>query len=303
MAASRRYDYNWFSKVPGVEGAFRLCALEPHERNWISSFQAWSSFSHSVIEFGDVGLGQCIKRFPVKTLAAGLRVLASAQDPIDALLILRTWGNLADLPLRLNLQVEDEAAFIFLTLEGVDAQVMADLEVMLLTLVMAALSWMVGEPIPWMATYSRSQLFHTCHPYHPEFDCEVRASDWTGVCLPAAWLKSESVQKGTGEKITDISGPRYSIIEIKSSEWWRDAPGSPDRDKVCPRELVTSFDAWLSQRLTDARRKGKNLAFFDTDLFRDAKGQWNGWAHILFDPDCPPALGDRWTIYEIFPSA
>lgn len=92
-------------------------------------------------------------------------------------------------------------------------------------------------------------------------------------------------------------------MEIRPSEWWRGAPAAPDRDRVCPSELVDCFDAWLSRRLSDALRKGKNLAFFDTDLFREPGGQLNGWAHILFDPDCPPVLGDQWTIYEIFPSA
>ena len=92
-------------------------------------------------------------------------------------------------------------------------------------------------------------------------------------------------------------------METGASEWWRDAPRAPDRDQVCPKELVDSFDAWLSRRLTDAMRKRKNLAFFDTDLFRDSEGQLNGWAHILFDPDCPPVLGDRWTVYEVFPPA
>ena len=90
-------------------------------------------------------------------------------------------------------------------------------------------------------------------------------------------------------------------METSSSEWWRDAVGPADRDLVCPRELLDSFDVWLSQRLSEARRRGQNLAFFDTDLLRDANGRWNGWAHILFDPDCPPVLGDRWTIYALFP--
>ena len=90
-------------------------------------------------------------------------------------------------------------------------------------------------------------------------------------------------------------------METRLAEWWRGAPGPVDRDEVCPRELVDSFDVWLSRRLADAQRKGRNLAFFDTDLFREPDGFWNGWAHIYFDPDCPPVLGDRWTVYEIFP--
>ena len=130
--------------------------------------------------------------------------MATAQDPEDALLLLRTFARLADLPIRLNLQVEDETAFIMLSLEGVDAQVMADLEVMLLTLLMRALNWMVGKTIPYMATYSRSQAFQSRHPYHPEFDCEVRVSDWTGACLPQEWLKLPLAQEGVRETVSDI---------------------------------------------------------------------------------------------------
>jgi len=91
-------------------------------------------------------------------------------------------------------------------------------------------------------------------------------------------------------------------MESRPSEWWRDAPGPADRHQVCPGDLLDSFDVWLSRRLSDARRRGRNLAFFDTDLFREPDGSWNGWAHILFDPDFPPVLGDRWTVYWLFPS-
>lgn len=204
MTASHRYDYDWISKVPGIEGAFRFCPGDTPEGDWLSSIQVWSAFGQSVIEYQDVSLGRCIKRFPVRALAGSLRIMASAQDPEDALLLLRTFARLADLPIRLNLETEDEMAFIMLSLEGVDTQIMADLEVMLLTLFMTGLNWMVGKTIPYMATYSRSHLFQARHPYHPEFDCEVRVSDWTGACLPYEWLKLPLAQEGARESVSDV---------------------------------------------------------------------------------------------------
>jgi len=204
MTASRRYHYDWIGRVPGIEGAYKSCAFDAPGGAWISSLQAWSAFAQSIIEFKDVSLGHCIRRFPVRSLIGCLRVISSAETPEDALLNLRIFGRLAELPFRLNLQTESETTFIILALEGVDAAVMADLEVMLLTLIMTVLNWMVGETIPYLACYSKSQLFQSLHPYHPEFDCEVRVTDWTGVSVPHECLKAASVQKGLIESFSDI---------------------------------------------------------------------------------------------------
>ncbi|OXE35976.1 MAG: hypothetical protein CGW95_10605 [Phenylobacterium zucineum] len=83
--------------------------------------------------------------------------------------------------------------------------------------------------------------------------------------------------------------------------WLRDVPGPRDRHQAGPQELLESFDQWLSERLSDARRRGKNLAFSDAELHREDNGRWDGWDFIYFDPEDPPELDEQWTVYRLFP--
>jgi len=92
-------------------------------------------------------------------------------------------------------------------------------------------------------------------------------------------------------------------MEKGFSEWWHHPSGPEDRHLVRARELLDSFDVWLTERLSVARTRRQNLAFFDTDLRRDPEGHWNGWAHLYFDPDDPPVLGRQWTVYRLFPAS
>ncbi len=200
MRVTGWYSYDWFSTVPGMDRAFRFSDAVAQQERWLSSPQIWSAFIQGVLECQDVAIGQCARRVPIRALVASLKIMLSARDLEDAILKMRTFNRLADLPISVHLQVEDGTAFLVLGLEGADPQIMADLEVLFLTFMMTILGWITGGTLPFTAAYSRSGSFQTAHAVHPDFGCEVRASDWTGVCLPAAWInltRSKNVVEGT----------------------------------------------------------------------------------------------------------
>lgn len=204
MSASRKYDREWISKVPTLDEAFGGNPISEGAQGWVSSIQAWAAFAHSALNKSDAGLGQCEKHFPLRSLIGCLRVLAASQTIDDALLKLRTFTNIIDSPARIQFRTVAPTTFISLTLEGKDANAMENIEVFHLTLLMATLNWMVGKRIPYLATYSRSRIFHARHTIHPDFDCEVRLAEWTGVSMPQEWLTFHSVQEASEENMPEI---------------------------------------------------------------------------------------------------
>jgi hypothetical protein len=75
--------------------------------------------------------------------------------------------------------------------------------------------------------------------------------------------------------------------------------GLDDRNGSNGLELIECFDAWLSERLAEARGAGKDLAFFDSELRRTPDGRLTGWTHLLLDPGSNPPLGESWTVYRL----
>ncbi len=81
--------------------------------------------------------------------------------------------------------------------------------------------------------------------------------------------------------------------------WWTKASGLDDRNKLSGLDLIEAFDAWLTVRLEEAHKAGKDLAFFDTNLRPADGGRFVGWSHILLEPGCTPPPGQDWTIYRL----
>lgn len=93
-----------------------------------------------------------------------------------------------------------------------------------------------------------------------------------------------------------------------SEMWWRRRPkrdedGRDDRDEVDAAELIASYSAWLDDRTTQARRRGRDLAFFDTPLRAtgDPTMPYVGWSHVFLERGATPPLGESWTIYRLGP--
>ena len=67
------------------------------------------------------------------------------------------------------------------------------------------------------------------------------------------------------------------------------------------RTILDAFDAWLSERVAEARVAGKDLAFHDSD-FDIAPGRAPalvGWRHMLLAPGAFPPKGPDWTVYRL----
>lgn len=93
-----------------------------------------------------------------------------------------------------------------------------------------------------------------------------------------------------------------------SEMWWRRRPGSgreapDDRDGVDAAELIASYSAWLDDRTGQARRRGCDLAFFDSPLKRtgDPTMPLVGWTHVFLERGASPPLGESWTVYRLGP--
>jgi hypothetical protein len=86
--------------------------------------------------------------------------------------------------------------------------------------------------------------------------------------------------------------------------WWRRRPERPedsDRDAVDAAELIASYSAWLDDRTRQARRRGCDLAFFDSPLRRtsDPTMPYVGWTHVFLERGASPPLGENWTVYRL----
>lgn len=91
-----------------------------------------------------------------------------------------------------------------------------------------------------------------------------------------------------------------------SEMWWRRRPvrgpdGPDDRDQVDAAELIASYSSWLDDRTRQARRRGCDLAFFDSPLRRTADPTMPlvGWTHVFLERGAKPPLGESWTVYRL----
>jgi hypothetical protein len=86
-----------------------------------------------------------------------------------------------------------------------------------------------------------------------------------------------------------------------SDMWWRRRPSRDDRDEVAAAELIASYSAWLDDRTTQARRRGCDLAFFDSPLRKtgDPTMPYVGWTHVFLERGAKPPLGETWTVYRL----
>lgn len=207
MSVTRRYNFDWISGLPGLEavldGAEGLVAEDLATEPWLSSIQAWTAYIQAAVATQDVALGLCARQFPLRALPAGLRIMSSAADLSEAIVLMKTFARLADLPWRLDFRSDRDNCQISFSLEGPDHPHLADLEVLLLGFFMASLNWVIGAKIPYGSVYTRSSGFLARHDAHPDFGCAVKAASWTGVCLPAACLTSPCAKDDVEESVTE----------------------------------------------------------------------------------------------------
>lgn len=66
-------------------------------------------------------------------------------------------------------------------------------------------------------------------------------------------------------------------------------------------QLIASYSAWLDDRTAQARRRGCDLAFFDSPLRRtgDPTMPYVGWTHVFLKRGAKPPLGEAWTVYRL----
>jgi Helix-turn-helix domain len=188
MSKSRQYSRAWLNRLPGM--AAILAEISPDQTDWVSSTLVWTAAIRSAAKARDFLSNSNQTPFPLEALPAFLNIMSTANTLREALFLAMSMAKLANLPIQPNLEVDGEHCRVSNVYVGEDAQILADHETLHNGFVMAVLSWIVGEHIPYSNFYCRSADFLTHHNRHPDFPCALTPADRTGFQFPAAWLEA-----------------------------------------------------------------------------------------------------------------